>query len=209
MDLALVVSLIGLAFLLVNCILYNRTGKGKDVLYTILRVYLTLLFIIEVFCHIVGVMKPNSNFFLSHYYFIFQFVCLSLFFYNLFTNKKLKVFVLTMLVVVLLFLGCQYYTTPGLYWVFNIYEIAITTLLLILYASFFLAQFHKQYFYFCFGLIAYLSCSSYIFMSGNVNFVMLKEPIIVDIWVFNYLFYIFYQYMIYKEWKLLTSESSD
>lgn len=203
MILSFGISLLGLTMLLVNCILYNKTGKGKDRLYTILRVYLTLLLVVEVFCHVIGMTQPNSNFFLSHYYFIFQFLLLSLFFYNLFSNRKLKTFIAVMAVLVLLFLGFQYYQTPGLYWRFNIYEIAITTLLLILYASFFLAQFHKKYFYFSFGLITYLACSSYIFMSGNTDFVLMEEPVFIDIWVFNSLFYIFYQVMIYKEWKML------
>ncbi|WP_139149645.1 hypothetical protein [Flavobacterium caeni] len=190
--------------LLINSILYNKEAKGKDRMYKILCVYLTLLFVVELFCHIIGFLKPNSNFFLSHYYFNFQFVLLSLFFYHLFADRRKKIFVLAMLVLVTLFLAYQYYTTPGLYWIFNIYEIGITTLLLMLYAGFSIMEFNRRYSHFCFGLIIYLSCSCFIFMSGNTDLVLTTEPFIVDIWVFNSLFYICYQVMIYREWKVLT-----
>ena len=106
-----------------------------------------------------------------------------------------------MLGVVLLFLSYQYYSTPSLYWKFNVEEIAITTLLLIIYAAIFLTKYHEHYFYFCYGLIFYLSCSCFIFISGNQDLIIFKEPFLFDIWIFNSLLYIFYQVMIYKEWK--------
>jgi hypothetical protein len=37
----------------------------------------------------------------------------------------------------------------------------------------------------------------------------MNEPVYLDIWIFNSLFFILFQVFIYKEWKLLNSNSSD
>lgn len=201
------VSLVGLFFLLANAIRFYMTCKNRDILYRIVTAYLVLLFCVELLCNIIGFLYPNSNFFLSHYYFIFQFITLNLFFYKSFSNKTLKQIIVIVFVSVILFLGCQYYRKPSLYWEFNLVEIAITSIPLLFYAIYFivlnLKKVKHNYFYFCNGLIIYLTSSAGIFLSGNSNSVILTEPFILDFWFFNSLFYILYQFMIYKEWKVL------
>lgn len=201
------VSLVGLFFLLANAIRFYITCKKRDVLYRIITAYLVLLFCVELLCNIIGFLYPNSNFFLSHYYFIFQFISLSLFFYNSFENKIFKKTILAVLISVLLFLSIQYYRTPSLYWEFNLIEIAITSIPLLLYAFYYIVSNLKNvkhdYFYFCNGLIIYLTSSASIFLSGNTDSVIFTEPFILDLWFFNSLFYILYQILIYKEWKAL------
>lgn len=201
------VSLVGLFFLLANAIRFYMTCKNRDILYRIVTAYLVLLFCVELLCNIIGFLYPNSNFFLSHYYFIFQFVTLNLFFYKSFSNKTLKQIIVIVFVSVMLFLGYQYYRKPSLYWEFNLVEIAITSIPLLFYAIYFivlnLKKVKHNYFYFCNGLIIYLTSSAGIFLSGNSNSVILTEPFILDFWFFNSLFYILYQFMIYKEWRVL------
>lgn len=201
------VSLVGLFFLLANAIRFYMTCKNRDILYRIVTAYLVLLFCVELLCNIIGFLYPNSNFFLSHYYFVFQFITLNLFFYKSFSNKTLKQVIVIVFVSVMLFLGCQYYRKPSLYWEFNLVEIAITSIPLLFYAIYFIVLNLKKdkhnYFYFCNGLIIYLTSSAGIFLSGNSNSVILTEPFILDFWFFNSLFYILYQFMIYKEWKVL------
>ena len=132
-----IVSLIGLFFLLFNGVRFHSTRKNKDTLYRIITIYLILLFIVEFFCNLIGFYKPGQNFYLSHYYFVFQFVTMSLFFYHLFSIRFLKRIVAFLLVAVLLFLGIQYFTNPSIYWQFNMLEIGITSVLLISYAILF------------------------------------------------------------------------
>ena len=205
------VSLVGLFFLLINSICFYRTRKNKDVRYLIIMVYLILLFVEELCCNIIGFIYPGSNFFLSHYYFIFQFISLSLFFYSLLSNALLKKMVLVFLVLVLMLLSVQYYNTPDLYWRFNLLEIGITSGLLIFYALIFLIQNFKSrkpdYLYFCNGLIIYLVSSLSIFLSGNTDSVIFEEPFLLDFWFFNSLFYILYQFLIFREWKILRYKS--
>ncbi len=199
------ISLVGLFFLLVNSIRFYRTRKNKDVRYIIIMIYLIFLFVQELLCNIIGFCYPGSNFFLSHYYFIFQFVALSIFFYSLFSNLLLKRVILSFLILVLILLAIQYSRTPDLYWRFNLFEIGITSMLLIVYALIFLIENFKtakhNYLYFCNGLIIYLASSLSIFLSGNTDWVIFTEPFVLDLWFFNSLFYILYQFLIYKEWK--------
>lgn len=208
-----IVSLVGLFFLLINGIRFYLARKNKDVLYRIITVYLILLFIVEFCCNLIGFLRPGENFYLSHYYFVFQFVTMSLFFYNIFSIGLLKKIVAFLLIVVLLFLGIQYSIDPSIYWQFNMLEIGITSLLLISYGILFLVFNIKKdksdYFYFCNGLILYLASSASIFLSGNSDSVIFTKPFLLDFWFFNSLFYILYQYLIYKEWKVLNLEIKD
>lgn len=205
-----IISLAGLFFLLINGILFFRTRKDKGFLYQIITVYLILLFVEELCCNIIGFYSPGSNFFLSHYYFLFQFIALSVFFYNLFRNIILKRIVLYCLILVLMILIVQYYETPGLYWEFNFLEIEMTSILLIIYALIFLIKNFKrakhEYLYLCNGLIIYLASSLSIFLSGNTDSVIFTEPFILDFWFFNSLFYILYQFLIFKEWRSLNNK---
>ncbi len=205
-----IVSLVGLFFLLVNSILFYRTRKNKDVLYRIITFYLILLFVQELCCNIIGFSAPGSNFFLSHYYFIFQFIGLSMFFYTLFSSVILKRVILFFLIVVLISLSVQYYKRPGLYWEFNLFEIGSTSLLLIIYSLIFLIKNFKSerhnYLYFCNGLVIYLASSLSIFLSGNTDSVIFTEPFVLDLWFFNSLFYILYQFLIFKEWRSLNDK---
>jgi hypothetical protein len=205
-----IISLIGLFFLLVNSICFWLKRKSKDVLYNIITIYLILLFIEELCCNIIGFLNPGANFFLSHYYFVFQFIVLSVFFYNIFSSVVLKRIVLFFLAVVLILLSVQYYITPGLYWRFNMFEIGVISTLLIFYSLVFLIQNFKKvkhdYFYFCNGLILYLASSASIFLSGNSDSVLFTEPFILDFWFFNSLFYILYQFLIFKEWRALNAK---
>ena len=207
---AFVVSLLGLFFLFVNTIRFFRTQKDKGFLYKVLSVYLCFLFIEELCCNVLGFLEPGSNFFLSHYYFILQFVILSFFYNSLFPNRFLRSIIKVALVLVLLILAVQYYQTPEIYWRFNLLEVGLTSIPLIVYALLFLILNFKKvkhkYFYFSNGLLLYLSCSACIFLTGNTESVFFTEPFILDFWFFNSLFYILYQFLIYKEWKFLNSE---
>lgn len=202
-----IVSLVGLFFLLINSVLFYKTRKNKNVQYFIIMTYLICLFVEELFCNIIGFFHPGSNFFLSHYYFIFQFIALSIFFRNLFSNIVLKKMILFFLAVVLILLTIQYYREPSLYWRFNLFEIIVTSVLLILYALIFLIQNLKKvksnYLYFVNGLVIYLISSLSIFLTGNTDSVIFTEPFLLDFWFFNSLFYILYQFLIFKEWKAL------
>lgn len=210
MYIAFSISVFGLILLIVNSFLFVKKLAGKDQLYRILTIYLVTLSVVETFCNVIGILKPNSNLFISHFYFNFQFLFLSFFFYKLFNSPILKKLVVITLVVIWGILAVQYYQTPTLFWQFNLFEILSISFILIGYALIHLYNSlgeEKKYFNFSIGLIMYLLCSSIIFMSGNLELVFYYEPYI-DIWIFNSILYIVYQILILKEWKTLTKNNT-
>lgn len=204
------ISLIGLLLLIVNGFLFTKESKGKNKQYLVLTIYLITLSVIETICNYIGFFKPGNNLFLSHFYFNFQFIFLSFFFYQLFKSDLLKKVVIVLFISVFTFLGIQYYLKPQLFWGFNIPEILSISFILIAYALIHLYNTlgeAKSYYYFCIGLIMYLLCSSIIFMSGKFELVFSQDPYI-DIWIFNSLFYIVYQILIFKEWKTIKTNTN-
>lgn len=207
MILGFAISLIGLFFLLLNTILFLFGLQNKNEKEHLLTVYLTLLFTVEFFCHIIGWTNPGNNLFLSHYYFNIQFIILSIVFYRLFENAFLKKIILFNLFAILGIVLYTYIDNPGLYYKFNPLEIILTTTALSLYTLLYLLKtIHRsgKYYYFFIGLLLYLTNSVFIFLSGNSETVFLEDPYI-DIWIFNSVFYILYQAFIFKNWKLLKS----
>ncbi|WP_188467060.1 hypothetical protein [Bizionia arctica] len=122
----------------------------------------------------------------------------------------IKKAILVILVLQLLILSWIYFSDFQLFWDFNLYEIVSCSSILVLYALLFIFRnFEKEHKYFNFsvGLILYLICSVSIFTSGNMELVLWEEPF-VDIWIFNSIFYILFQYMIYREYKFLTKTNN-
>jgi hypothetical protein len=202
------VSLLGLFLLIINAILFTAKIAGKDKNYRTITAYLITLSILETICNFYGILHPNENLFLSHFAFNSQFLILSYFFYNLFTNLYLKRIVIITFVAVWLILIIQYCLYPALFWKINLFETLTISSILITYALIHLYNIlgkEKKYFYFTIGLFMYLLSTCIIFISGNLELVFCEDPLI-DIWIFNSLFYIIYQVFVYKEWKLLTAK---
>ncbi len=204
------ISMIGLLFLIINTFLFvkNKAIHGK--VSKIFLSYLVALSVIEIACHAIGYLSPNSNLFISHFYFVFQFVFLSFLYFKLFENKIIKKSIIIILILQLTVLISMYYSNPKLFWGFNFYEIVSCSSILVIYALLFIFKnFEKEhkYFNFSLGLILYLICSISIFMSGNLEMVLWEDPFI-DIWIFNSIFYILFQYMIFREYKFFTKNSN-
>lgn len=199
-------SVFSLLLLLINSILFSIKAKEiKDQTYRYVSIYLIALFVVEFFCNGIGFLNPDQNFYLSHFYFNAQFVLLSIVFYRLFTTQVLKkIVVVNYLIVTLVIIGVYIYDN-ALFWQFNLFEIASTSALLIVYGLIHLYNTlgaKKKYFYLTIGLILYLLCSSLIFLFGNYELVFIEDPYI-DIWIFNTLFYIAYQVLIFAEWRYI------
>lgn len=104
-----------------------------------------------------------------------------------------------------------YLNNLDLFWQFNLFEIAFISFVTIGYTLIHLYKNlgeAKNYFYFTIGVSTYMLTSCIIFLSGNIELVFFEEPYI-DIWVFNSLFFIAYQYLIFKEWRYLNFNKRD
>lgn len=203
-------SIFSLLLLLINSVLFlSKVKKINNQVYKYISIYLITLFFVEFFCNMIGVLYPGENLYLSHFYFNAQFILLSTVFYRLFTNTKLRKIVVVNYFVVFLIVISMYIYDNESFWQFNLFEISATSLLLIIYSLIHLYNTlgsKKKYFYFTIGLIFYLLCSSLIFLFGNYKLVFIQDPYI-DIWIFNTLFYIVYQVLIFTEWNYINKDS--
>lgn len=101
--------------------------------------------------------------------------------------------------------GLLYFLRPQLFWEFNLFEISYISFAIIGYTLIHIYNNlgeNKKYFYFTIGLSTYMLSSSLIFLTGNIELVFYENPYI-DIWVFNSLFFIVYQILIFKEWRYI------
>ena len=202
------ISLLGLLFLFFNTFLFLRKKEIHKDVSKVFLIYLVSLCLIELSCHIIGFLKPNANFFISHFYFIFQFTFISYLYYKLIDSEFFKKVITVIYVSQILILGYMYYTDTSLFWKFNEYEIIATSFILVFYALYFIyKEISKVHYYYNFsiGLILYLLCSISIFLYGNLELVLIEDPY-VDIWIFNTVFYIVFQFMIFREYAFFTSK---
>jgi hypothetical protein len=211
--LAFSISIFGLFLLLINTVLFFITKRffKKNKLYKALLMYLTIYFAIELTCNTLGFLKPNSNIFISHFAFNLQYLILSVFFYKLFKERMLKRIVIIAFVLFFTTNSIYYLNNLNLFWQFNLFEIAFISFVTIGYTLIHLYKNlgeAKNYFYFTIGISTYMLTSCIIFLSGNIELVFFEEPYI-DIWVFNSLFFIAYQYLIFKEWRYLNFNKRD
>jgi len=203
----------GLILLFANVICFIVTKKyfKTNKLYKTLVLYLTVYFLIELICNVLGFLQPNSNIFVSHFAFNIQYLILSLFFYRLLKTKSLKRMTVALFVLFFIINTLYYINDPNLFWEFNLFEIAYISFVTIgltlvhLYQNLGEA---KYYFYFTIGVSTYMLTSCLIFLTGNIELVFLEKPYI-DIWVFNSGFFILYQMLIYKEWRFLNTNNRD
>lgn len=204
--LAFSISLIGLVFLLSNVVYsFVLRNKNKSLSFTLFSVYLVTMLVIETCCHALGFLKPGSNIFISHFYFNLQFIIVTLFFVFLFyKNKKVVLTISLLSLLVLSVIFGSYFLNYYNFWEFNLVEIALTSFTLFGYIVYYFYYTFKEknvkFYYFFSGLGVYLLSSCLIFLTGNVELVIIDKPYL-DIWVLNSIFYIMFQYFIFKELK--------
>ena len=142
-----------------------------------------------------------NNLFFSHYYFIGQFFLLSLFFRSILNSKKALKTIDIVIILVLPIICIYYLIHPHKYFEFNNFEIALTSIPIIIYCFLFIikeiGQKDKTYFYLVSGLFIYLTGSTLLFSTGNIK---MFSPIKKVIWFMNMVLYLIYQILIFIEW---------
>lgn len=189
---------IGDFILLINLYIYLKSYKNFSIAFKIFSYYLILSFTIEIITSFYFESGEN-NLYLSHYYFISQFILLSLFFKQLLKNPVFRKFISVILIIVLVALGVYYINFPSNYYKFNVFEIVITSLPLLVYSFLFFIQkmegTDKRFIYIVSGFFLYVLCSTLLFTVGNI-----EAEIKRIIWYSNALLYIVYQVLIFVEW---------
>lgn len=196
-----IVNYIGLIILLLNVILYLKVSFKHNTNFKIFSLYLLIMCIIQMISFAMSEYKIN-NLFLSHYYFLFQFLFLSLFYIKLFKNKTHKKIILSTLLIVICIISSQYILNPSLYYKFNILEIMLSSIPLMIFNLLYLFNSlnrKMEYLYVNSGIFIYLLSSTLIFFAGNyIN--EFDQSTIKIIWIVNIYIFAFYQILIFIEW---------
>lgn len=192
----------GYSLLLINFIVFAIGLSKKQKSYVIFTAYLFLIVCIQIITLVLRKLGIN-NLFLSHFYFIGQFLMLGLFYFNLIADKFQKKVIKITLILALLSLAIQYSIRPDLFFEFNLYEIFITSFLLIIYATFHFYNMlngEKVFYYINIGIILYLFGSTILFLVGNLSIMLSSRYYKVPSRI-NYVLYIVFQLFILIEWR--------
>ena len=193
---------IGFFLSLVNLLLFMKGFSSQDKSFKIFTWYLGIVFCIQMTASVYVYFSVN-NLFLSHFYFIGQLVLLS-FFYKLLLKTRAQIYFLKIAFVLgILLLGIHYYLDPSQFFKFNLLEIAVTSLLVVVFAIMHLYNLlaeEKKFYYVTVGIIIYLLGSTVLFFVGNL-IVGLSSEFKFLTWTLNAILVIVYQLFILFEWK--------
>lgn len=199
---------IGYLLLLINCILLGKNIFKKTKEFKVFFIYNILMFIIQMITAVLFHHSMN-NLFLSHFYFIGQFILLS-YFYYLLVNEPFQRKIIRIVSPLSLFLvGIQFAFEPEIFFKLSLFEIFVMSLPIIIYATFHLYNLltkEKRFYYITTGLIIYLFGSTAVFLTYKFSGTIDRLSTTKYIWIFNLCLYIVYQFFILKD--LLSKESN-
>lgn len=193
----------GYLILIINFILYSRGFFKFGKAFKIYVIYLFLLVVIQLTMEVLTSLIIN-NLYLIHLYFIGQFILLGLFYKTLLQNDFQKKVITFSLFLGSLVLVIQYILEPELFFKFNLFEIVLTSLLVVVFALLYLYNMltdNKRYYYITVGIIIYLLASTVLFLVGNLTIGLSKEFRLLT-WTLNAFLVIIYYMFIFIEWKV-------
>lgn len=192
---------IGNVVLFLNLVLFVKCFSTQERAFSIFTFYLALMFLIQMSSGMMSQFGIN-NLYLSHLYFIGQFLILSLFYGTIFKTQKLKKHTLLIGTIGLAIIAVQYIFDPRQFFKFNLFEISITSLLVLIFAVIHLYNMlteKKEFYYINWGIIIYLFGSTILFIAGNLIVTLNREYTKLP-WILNAFLYIVYQLFITFEW---------
>ncbi|MEN9337518.1 MAG: hypothetical protein RLZZ500_2505 [Bacteroidota bacterium] len=186
---------------LVNIVLLFRVYRSQVYSVKVFTWYIFAMGITQLWATILSKMHSN-NLYLSHVYFITQFLFLSLYFYRVLIDPKIKKGIrITTLLLLSIVVG-QYVIYPELFWEFNLVEIYLMSMPIIIYATMHLYQMLDQpkvNYNFTLGPLIYLIGSMSLFL---FNFLMtqlhIKYPADVIMW-FNIILFLGYHLILFTQ----------
>jgi hypothetical protein len=200
----------GYFLLFVNFIVFAIGLSKQQKSYVIFTTYLFFIVCVQMSTLVLSKLGMN-NLFLSHFYFIGQFLMLSLFYYNLINDSLQKKIIRITCVLALLSLVIQYSVRPDLFFKFNLYEIFITSFLLIIYSTFHFYNMlndKRVFYYINVGILLYLLGSTILFLVGNLSITLSSKYYKLPSRI-NYILYIIFQLFILIEWKKSFSKKNN
>ena len=191
----------GNVLLLLNFILFVSKFKQLNKAHKILAFYLAVILCLQVVAIVLFNLNKDSVF-CSHIQFVFQFVLLSFFYLTILKNRIQKNTVKILFITILISLIIQYFFIKQ-FNTFNLLEILLTYIPLILYSIFHfynMLDSDEEFNYINMGILVYLLGNISIFLSGNI-IVKITTDLSIKIFMLNMSIYIIYQLFILLEWK--------
>lgn len=192
----------GYLILLINLIFYSFSFFRKKEVNVFFLGYLAFSCVMQYSMEIMYHLHTN-NLFLANIFIIGQLILLGLFYNSLFTLKSQKRFVLISIGLALLVLALQFMMDWSQFLRFNLFAIALTSLLIVVYA---LIHFYnmltesKTYYYASIGIVFYLLASTVLYFIGNLTHNLSNEFKFLS-WQLNAFLIIVYYFFILYEWK--------
>ena len=192
----------GILLLATNTIVYFKGFFKNEKAFKIFVIYNAVMLFIQVISLLFS-LKGINNIFLSHFYFILQFILLSSFYFYLINHTLQKRAILYTSSTVLVILLLQYIIYPDLIYKFNLLEVFLTSFAVILYSTLHLYNMlnsKKTYYYINLGILIYLFGSTVLFLTGNLIAALNSSKNQLT-WTLNAVLYVVYQLFILFEWK--------
>lgn len=187
--------------LLLNLILYSYSFFRKEKANVFFVSYLAFSFLLQIYMEIIYFLRGN-NLLAINIFFVGQMILLGLFYNSLMHIKAQKLFVKTSLIIALLVLGVQFIMDPNQFFKFNLFEITLTSLLIVVFA---LIHFYnmltdnKEYYYISIGIVFYLLTSTVLFLVGNLSLELSLDLKYIT-WMLNAFLIVVYQLFILYDW---------
>ena len=197
-----IIAEFGYALLFLNIIFYSSNFyKNKEAPFRVLFIYMLTIGLVQITGE-AYLEAEKGNLFVSHYYFLSQSILFHVFYYLIVKSQKIKTLIKIVIPCTLISLAIQYYMYPELYHIFNVYEICICILPIVLYALSHLFQTlgnpDKKYMYITSGVLLYFLPHALIFSSGNLM-PNLPDNVNEIIWLVNSSLYIIFLLLIFVE----------
>jgi hypothetical protein len=187
--------------LLINFIILVKYFNTNNKSFKIFTLYCATMILTE-FGSLITAKMGINNHWISHFYYILQFLILSWFFYTLLNNKTQKLIILLLAIFVPLTLFIMYLFKLYFLDKHNLFETFITSFTIIIYATFHLYNMlnkPKEFYYITSGILFYLFGSTIIWLGYDLV-CRLDDPRFGHTLLFiNALMYVIYQIFVFIE----------
>ncbi|QIE58843.1 hypothetical protein G5B37_04485 [Rasiella rasia] len=188
-------TIISIILALLYSIGFTRQSKA----YTFFTLYLLLVAVIQIVMYIYAYKKLNSIFFF-HYYFVGQFILLSLFYRQLLKSRL----IVWILIVVLIGLGGYYAVNPAIFNQYHTIGVSITQSIIVVYALLYYYKSlsgHNLFLLVNTGILLYFLTSILLFASGNLILDLnLPKETQRYIGIINQFLYFIFLVLVFVEW---------
>ncbi len=193
-----------LVLLFINIFLYTKSYSlfKKVIAFKTIYIYIALSLLLNLITLVFSYYRYD-NLYLSHFYFVFQFILLSIFYIVLFKSNNQRRLVQVLFITIISILGIQYALDYTKFFKYSLLEILLTSFPITIYSIIHLYNSLTRkgvYLYFNAAILIYLTATTLIFILGN--YISGINPNLArNIWFIHKLLYLVFLTLTLLEWK--------